>query len=289
MPDGSSKVLLSEVEGSSGQQSFQQQAAASDSTASAAAASAAVQESPQQTAAGGSATLLTAVGPRGAWMGQTLPQGIVSGQGPFDAAVMQAAIMQIGHAAQSHAVEAARLQVMAASLQDGSRMPAAAQFFMPGGALAFGPAVQGASVTSAAPGVVAYSAPPGQALPGAAVRGACASATSAVNQRNLVSCSSGGTGDAGYGRQPSGGTGSSTAAGSDHGTAAAEEFSADGTAETAAINQAPPRGFVGDLDSSGITVKNTFVDFPSVPSSGALRTVQTASGRLDLMADQECT
>lgn len=261
MPDPSTKLPLSSLDGVSNQQSVSSQHAAYAMQGTAV-------DSLAQ-AAGGGASLVAGTGPYGMVIGQPMPQGAMQGQGPVNPSLMQAAIVQIGQVAQAHAAEAARLQAMAQTLNDGSQhqqMPAASpQFFIP-----------------VALGNMAYTAPPGQALPGAPVRGAAGGhggGADVAKPRNLVqiaqcieksALTSGAPGphcDSGYGRSVSGATGS-TAAGS----------------QDADVDAADEGGGPRLPAAQGYTVKNTFLDFDVAPSAGTLRTVQTASGRLDQWA-----
>merc|ERR1719188_533039 len=121
--------------------------------------------------------------PAGVVLGQSMPQGMVSGQGPFDVSAMQAAVMQIGQAAQAHAAEAARLQVLAANFgQDGSQqMPAGApQLFVQGCPGYAVPVLQQGMPAAMACGGISYSQPPGQALPGSACKGSAAALRAAA-------------------------------------------------------------------------------------------------------------
>jgi hypothetical protein len=274
MPDPSTKLPLSSLDGVSNRQSgsSQQTAHAMQGPAVGSLAQ----------AAGGGASLMTGTGPCGMVIGQPMPQGAVQGQGPFNASLVQAAIVQIGQVAQAHAAEAARLQAMAATFNDGSQhqqMPAASpQFFIP----------------VAMP--MAYTAPPGQALPGAPSRGAAGGhggGAVAAKPRSLVqiapcieesTCSSGAPGphsDSGYGRTVSGATGSTAAGSQEVDVDVADE---GGGPRVSTGCAAQGYNFGGDHGMSDMTVKNTFLDFDVAPSAGALRSVQTAAGRLDHLA-----
>jgi hypothetical protein len=241
--------------------------------------------------AGDDATVMAGAGPCGLVVGQSMPQAGPMCPGAAGAPVMQAAWVQIVHASQAHAAEAARLQLMAASLQDSSQqVPAMGQCFMQSGMAPFvaaGPQV--------GPSGMVYAALPGQAWPCAAGSGAAAHVEGPVGQARAAAsvgslCAQS---DVRYERQESGRT-ESTAASSDSGggfqdgiTDAADE---GGGPRAPTGGPLPGRGLGSGFSMKGVAVKNTFLervesqDFDSFPAARALRAVQTASGRLDVMA-----
>lgn len=247
--------------------------------------------------AGDDATVMAGAGPCGLVVGQSMPQGVPMCPGAVGVPVMQAAFVQIVQASQAHAAEAARLQLMAANLQDSSQqMPAMGQCFVQSGMAPFvaaGP--QGVPVAQMGPGGMVYTALPGQAWPCAAGSGAAAPVEGPLGQ----ACAAASVGslcaqsDGRYERQESGRT-ESTAASSDSGggfqDAIMDAADEGGGPRAPTGGPLPGRGFGVGFSMKGVAVKNTFLervesqDFDLAPTARALRAVQTASGRLDVMA-----
>jgi len=192
---------------------------------------------------------------------------------------MQMALLQMGQAAQAHAVEAMRLQAMAVSLQKGGGLPAGAALALPQGAVGF-PAqgVQGMTMPGVMMGLpmqFSGQAQDSDAVPARRRPSRTASGSSLAQMAAKVNEVDE--------RPPATDMPSKVNLGSLRSMSSSGSLPID-------MLQDGPEPLPGDMPDSngGWRVKNTFLDFDtgqSTPTLNRLRPICSAAGRLDALAE----